>query len=85
MMWWDWIAGFVACAFAVRSTLTTRGLGAMPINNNWIKIGALVAALAVVLGGLDWYQYATTASSGQCSTEQAAAGQAVAILSLIHI
>ena len=78
-MWWDWIAGFVACAFAVRSTLTTRGLGAMPINNNWIKIGALVAALAVVLGGLDWYQYATMASSGQCSTEQAAAGQAVAI------
>ena len=50
----------------------------MPINNNWIKVGALVAALAVVLGGLDWHQFAP-ASSGQCSTEQAAAQQAVAI------
>ena len=50
----------------------------MPINNNWIKVGALVAALAVVLGGLDWHQFAS-ASSGQCSTEQAAAQQAVAI------
>lgn len=69
---------FVACAFAIRSTLTTRGLGAMPINNNWIKIGALVAALAVVLGGLDWHQFAP-ANSGQCSTEQAAAAQAAAI------
>ena len=28
----------------------------MPITNNWIKVGALVAALAVVLGGLDWAQ-----------------------------
>ena len=50
----------------------------MPINNNWIKIGALVAALAVVLGGLDWHQFAP-ANSGQCSTEQATAAQAAAI------
>ena len=66
----------VACAFALRSMTTTRGLREMPINNNWIKIGALVAALAVVLGGLDWHQYAA-ASSGQCSTEQAAGQVAV--------
>ena len=44
----------------------------MPINNDWIKVGALVAALAVVLGGLDWHQFAP-ASSGQCSTDLAAA------------
>ena len=50
----------------------------MPINNNWIKVGALVAALAVVLGGLDWHQFAP-ASSGQCSTDLAAAQQAAAI------
>lgn len=25
----------------------------MPFNNNWIKIGSLIAALAVVLGGVD--------------------------------
>ena len=59
----------------------------MPINNNWIKIGALVAALAVVLGGLDWHQH-VTASSGQFSTEQAAAEQAAinkaAYFQLIH-
>ena len=50
----------------------------MPINNNWIKTGALVAALAVVLGGLDWHQY-VTASSAQHLTEQAAAVEAAAI------
>ncbi len=26
------------------------------INNNWIKVGALVAALAVVVSGVDWMQ-----------------------------
>ena len=72
----------VACAFALRSMTTTRGLREMPINNNWIKIGALVAALAVVLGGLDWHQYAA-ASSGQCSTEQAA-GQVAAINKAVY-
>ena len=49
----------------------------MQINNNWIKTGALVAALAVVLGGLDWHQFATANPErypdGVTAAEQAAA------------
>ena len=53
----------------------------MPINNGWIKIGAFVAAMAVVLGGLDWHQ---AISPGRSSIGEAAALEAAAISTAVY-
>ena len=52
----------------------------MPINNNWPKIGALVAALAVVLGGLEWHPLVVS-NTGESSMDPVVAAQAAATIS----
>jgi len=52
----------------------------MQINNNWIKTGALVAALAVVLGGFNWQQF-TTVNPGRYPNGMAVAEQAATAIS----
>ena len=47
----------------------------MQINNNWIKIGALVAALAVVLGAFDFQAIAGHYNSGGPSQESLGPGR----------
>jgi len=52
----------------------------MQINNNWIKTGALVAALAVVLGGIEWHQF-TTVTPERCPNDMTVTQQTATTIS----
>ena len=60
-------------------------LCSMQIKNNWIKVGALVAALGVVLGGLDLQQFANldTAANGNDQLAKAVQFQLIHALAIV--